>query len=155
MLAGMKKGETRPSPRSRIRSAVSMMEISPPIPLPTMVPVSSGSGTVIGRPPSPAERSASSAATSAYWMNQSIRRASLRSSTGSGVKPFTSPAMAISGAIPGSSQRVSGPTPAPPRAHPRPGLRRAVPQRGDHPHPRHHDPSAHALSSLSHWRPAP
>jgi hypothetical protein len=117
MLAGMKKGDTRPIPFSSIRSRVSMMLVSPPIPDPMITPVFSGSGTVPSGP-SPADLIASSAATTAYWMKVSIRRASLRSITGSAENPFTSAAIEISGASPGSSHLVSGPTPLRPASAP-------------------------------------
>ena len=73
--AGMKKGEMRRTLPSCIRTALSSIVCSPPMPEPIITPVAQRSGSSSGRQPE--EATASSAATSASWMKRSIFRWSL------------------------------------------------------------------------------
>ena len=75
-LDGTKNGETRPGPRFMHVVWVASMVLMPPIPEPMATPTLSPSPLASS---SPASRTAWIPAIIPYWMNGSIRRASLRS----------------------------------------------------------------------------
>ena len=81
---GMKNGDTRLGPRSLISTAVSAIEVSPPIPDPIITPVRSFSSS--DGSSQPASRTACTAAAIPYRMKSSTLRRSLGSIQSSGLK---------------------------------------------------------------------